>query len=92
LITLGWLLGIVDGDLLELGKSDGDPLGFELIVGDLLGAKLGVSENKVKGNREGISVVISSDGASKFGVCVGVMEGRDVRPSVGTRDGLGNCK
>jgi len=86
------LLGIVDGDLLELGKSDGDPLGFKLLVRDLLGAKLGVSEKKVKGNREGMSVVISSDGASKFGVCVGVMEGRDVRPSVGTRDGLGNCR
>ena len=92
MITLGWLLGIVDGDLLELGKSDGDPLGFELIVGDLLGAKLGVSENKVKGNREGISVVISSDGATTFAVCVGVVEGRNVRPSVGTRDALGNCK
>jgi len=40
------LLGIVDGDLLELGKSDGDPLGFKLLVRDLLGAKLGVSEKK----------------------------------------------
>jgi len=40
LITLGWLLGIVDGDLLELGKSDGDPLGFKLWDGVLLGDEL----------------------------------------------------
>jgi len=37
------LLGIVDGDLLELGKSDGDPLGFKLWVGVLLGDELGTT-------------------------------------------------